>query len=307
MNPINRTESDASAPQPKKQFNDLTVCISLASLFDFDSIGRVSQENWTKGMATLMLQDLGTDPKIWSKLVDMHGKRDGGKASLTVDSLKDVVPIDPRVSVLLNAIVKGLVGLNDFVRRSLRKEDKEFDSRRTRTIINMRKKILVPVFNAWKERMRHSAKLLRRSAHHAKYYMHFRAWRSWREAVEDYKLEAAEKRKRERQLQRVKAAALRMANAKVTAAWNSWIEEWETRKKFVRVCGTPSVFTIPTAPEDEAFLSFLYAQALSHPLCPTLARSLTHSLVCFVAVSMATLLCAHEHFSGCQASSKPTS
>ena len=68
--------------------------------------------------------------------------------------LKDVVPIDPRVSVLLNAIVKGLVGMRDFVKRSLRKEVKEADIKRNRAILNVRRKIMLPCLRAWCDLMR---------------------------------------------------------------------------------------------------------------------------------------------------------
>lgn len=151
MNPVQRGDADATEKPKRQQTSELTVCISLASLMDFESCGLVSQENWMKGMATLAMEDLGNDPKIWEKLMGMHGGRDGGKAHLDVQRLKDVVPIDPRVGVLLNAIVKGLVSLSDFVKRSLHKEGREIDSKRTRTIINIRKRITEPVFKAWRD------------------------------------------------------------------------------------------------------------------------------------------------------------
>ena len=128
------------------------MCISLASLFDFEKTGFISKTNWEKGMSTLMMEELGTDAKIWSHLTDIHGSKDmATKGQLDVQKLSDVVPIDPRVAVLLNAIVKGLVSLSDFVKRSLHKEGREIDSKRTRTIINIRKRITEPVFKAWRD------------------------------------------------------------------------------------------------------------------------------------------------------------
>ena len=40
--------ADATGPSKRQQTSQLTVCISLASLFDFDSTGFVNQENWQR-------------------------------------------------------------------------------------------------------------------------------------------------------------------------------------------------------------------------------------------------------------------
>ena len=79
MNPVGNHDD---ATGKKTQMAELTVCISLASLFDFEKTGFISQENWQKGMTTLMMEELGLDPKIWERLVGMHGSRDAGKGRL---------------------------------------------------------------------------------------------------------------------------------------------------------------------------------------------------------------------------------
>lgn len=234
-NPTGAPTDAASAPPKRQQTSELTVCISLASLFDFEQSGKISQENWQKGMATLMLEELGTDPKIWSRLVDMHGGRDGGSTHLNVQRLKDVVPIDPRVSVLLNAIVKGLVGMRDFVKRSLRKEEKEVDLRRSRAVLNIRRKICEPVLHAWRDLMRSHQRLLKRSARHCFHSSLSKGWRTWLELVAENRAAALEQRKQGRKLARIQTAARRIANAKLAAGWNSWVAMWEERCKFARV------------------------------------------------------------------------
>jgi hypothetical protein len=227
---------DAAAAAPKRQHtSELTICISLASLFDFEQSGIISHENWQKGMATLMLEELGADPKIWSKLVDMHGGRDGGTTHLHAQHLKDVVPIDPRVSVLLNAIVKGLVGMRDFVKRSLRKEEKEVDLKRSRAVLNIRRKICEPVLHAWRDLMRAHQRLLKRSVRHCFHANLAKGWRTWRELIIENRQAAVEQRKQERKMSRIKSAAGRMANAKLAAGWNSWVELWEERVKARKV------------------------------------------------------------------------
>ena len=164
MNPVSRTDSptDATAPPRKQHTSDLSLCMSLCSLFDFNKDGLITQEDWQAGMSTLMMGDLANDPRMWNKLVEMHGKRDGGHTMVEQERLADVVPIDPRVAVLLNAIVKGLVGLKDFVERSARKEKKAVELNSNRAILNVRKRILLPVITAWKEWVASNKKIFNR-------------------------------------------------------------------------------------------------------------------------------------------------
>lgn len=160
--------ADADAkPAKKQQMTDLTLCFSLCSLFDFDKSGKVSIEDWQRGMACLMLEDLGNDPKMWSKMTDMHGINDHGKKSVDVNRLSDIVPIDPRVAVLLNAVVKGLVGMRDFVERSFRKETKEAELKQSRALLNIRRRILFPVLDAWRKYTKDNKKLKLFSARQA--------------------------------------------------------------------------------------------------------------------------------------------
>jgi hypothetical protein len=44
-----------------------------------------------------------------------------------------------------------------------------------------------------------------------------------------------EQRQQERKMSRIKSAAGRMANAKLAAGWNSWVELWEERVKARKV------------------------------------------------------------------------
>ena len=233
MNPAGN--HDDAAAIKRQQTSELTVCISLASLFDFDKEGFISQENWQKGMTTLMMEELGLDQKIWEKLVGMHGSRDAGKGRLDVQRLTDVVPIDPRVSVLLNAIVKGLVGMRDFIGRSLRKETKEVELKTSRAVLNIRRKIMEPCLRAWRDLMRENRRISRKALFHMKNNAKGKAWRTWVGSVAELKEEAVARRAEERKMRRVKQYVMRMKNAQIAGGWNSWIELWTERKKFVRV------------------------------------------------------------------------
>ena len=219
------------APTKRQQTSNFTVAISLASLFDFEKTGFVSKENWERGMTTLMMDELGMDPKIWSHLVDIHGSKDmASKGQLDVQKLNDIVPIDPRVAVLLNAIVKGLVGMRDFVKRSMRKEDKDVKLKRSRAVINIRRRILYPVLKAWRQLINEKKSMFKRSVRRAIYSEQNKAFRTWLDAIAQYQDEKAEAKAREKQMRRVRVAVQRMQNAKVTAAWNSWTEMWEENK-----------------------------------------------------------------------------
>ena len=137
--------------------------------------------------------------------------------------------------MLLNAIVKGLVGMRDFVKRSLRKEEKEVDLRRSRAVLNIRRKICEPVLHAWRDLMRSHQRLLKRSARHCFHSSLSKGWRTWRELVAENRAAALEQRKQGRKLARIQTAARRIANAKLAAGWNSWVAMWEERCKFARV------------------------------------------------------------------------
>lgn len=205
QNPVGNHGSMDAAAAHKKQMSELTLCFSLCSLFDFDKTGFISHEDWQRGMATLMLQDLGDDPKIWQKMTEMHGTRDGGKAFMDVSRLSDIVPIDPRVAVLLNAIVKGLVGMREFVTRSYRKEEREGQLKQNRALLNIRRRIVEPVLQAWKALTKENRKLFKYSVMQARYYVYFKAWRTWKWATELCREEAAEQRRQERKLRRIGA------------------------------------------------------------------------------------------------------
>ena len=204
-NPVGSHE-DATTKK-RQQTSELTVCISLASLFDFEKTGFVSQENWQKGMTTLMMEELGQDPKVWERLVGMHGSRDAGKGRLDVNRLTDVVPIDPRVSVLLNAIVKGLVGMREFVGRSLRKEGKEAELRTHRAIINIRKRLVTPVLVAWRDYTRETRKIFKKAGYHMRHNQIAKGFRTWVESIGELRAEAYAAKQEQRKMRRVKASA----------------------------------------------------------------------------------------------------
>ena len=230
--------SDASpAPPKKQQMTDLTLCFSLCSLFDFDKSGMVTQEDWVRGMQCLMLDDLGNDQKMWAKMTEMHGVRDGGKAMVDVNRLADIVPIDPRVAVLLNAVVKGLVGMRDFVERSFRKETKEAEVKQSRALINIRRRILQPVLHAWKAYVKQNKNLLRKSAGQGLFYKQHKAFRQWKNARELCIEEKLEARRQARQNKKLAAAAGRYMNAKTSIAWNSWKAMYVERRKMLKIFG----------------------------------------------------------------------
>ena len=218
-NPVSVEGGDpAEAPKPKKQqVNQLTACIRRR--FDFERTASPAKRTG-KGHDDADARGARDGPEDMVAPRHPRLQEYGDEGAARRKKLTDVVPIDPRVGVLLNAIVKGLVGMRDFVKRSMRKEVKEADIKRNRAILNVRRKIMLPCLRAWCDLMRNNKKLFRRSVLHCKNYTTAKAWRTWRDGIDEDKEAAAEARRKERQMKRVKSAAQRMMNGKVSSAWN---------------------------------------------------------------------------------------
>eukprot|EP00966_Prymnesium_polylepis_P225702 5220867-Prymnesium_polylepis.1 len=134
---------------PNSKAQDLSLCVGLVSMFDFDEKGSVTRDDWKRGMKGLNMEELGEDGGLWRRMLEMHaGKGDG---YIELERVRDVVPIDPRVSVLLTAIVHGLVGVREFAESATRKMQKEVASKSHGAIIRMRRKIMEPVLRAWRD------------------------------------------------------------------------------------------------------------------------------------------------------------
>ena len=78
---------------------DLSLCVSLLSMLDFRGDKRVHREDWRRGTRAMALHAMGEDDGLWAKLLDKFGARDS--ESIDLRTVEDLVPIDPRVGLLL--------------------------------------------------------------------------------------------------------------------------------------------------------------------------------------------------------------
>ena len=66
-------------------------------MLNFQGTNRVSREDWRRGTRAMALHDMGEDDKLWEKLLQKFGSND----TIDLRNIEDLVPIDPRVSLLL--------------------------------------------------------------------------------------------------------------------------------------------------------------------------------------------------------------
>ena len=99
------------APKPTHKKSDLSLCATLLSLFDFTASGSVSRLDWERGLSTLLLGGLMDDHDLWARLLEMYDPQ--GKGAVQLERVRDVLPIDPRISVLLQQLVHSVAGCRE--------------------------------------------------------------------------------------------------------------------------------------------------------------------------------------------------
>ena len=172
--------------------HDLSLCATLISLFDFGASGEVSRSDWERGTSTLLLGGLGKDDTLWHRLLTMYDQK--GTGSVSMAAVRDVLPIDPRISVLLQQLVHAVAGCREYVAAATNKAAKEQEVRSHRAVLNMRKRLLAPLFEGWRDAVRADRRLRLRAARHMRAATVARAWCSW-VAVCDHAAEVAAKRR----------------------------------------------------------------------------------------------------------------
>ena len=207
-----------SKPTHKK--SDLSLCATLLSLFDFTASGSVSRLDWERGLSTLLLGGLMDDHDLWARLLEMYDPQ--GKGAVQLERVRDVLPIDPRISVLLQQLVHSVAGCREYVAGATKKAAKESELKQQRAVINLRKRMLAPIFGGWREVIQSERKLRTRAARHLKSQGLGAAFRSWIALVE---ANAETAKSRERMVRMLK----RLQNQGITKALNCWLELVEAR------------------------------------------------------------------------------
>jgi hypothetical protein len=202
----------------KGQGSDLSLCATLLSLFDFNALGEVSKADWERGTTTLLLGELGKDDVLWTRLLGLYDP--SGKGAIQLDRVRDILPIDPRISVLLQQLVHAVAGCREFMAAEKKKQTQQQEVRANRAVIDMRKRLMQPVFSGWCDAVRKDRKARIRAARFMRSQAIGRAWRSWRGLADASAAKHA----------RMGALMRRMVHRGVTRALMRWVAWWEERR-----------------------------------------------------------------------------
>ena len=212
--------AEPAAPDPAQRRSDLSLCATLLSLFDFSAQGFVTRGDWDRGLSTLLLGGLSEDEGLWQRLLEMYDPLNKGAVQL--EKVRDVLPIDPRISVLLQQLVHSVAGCREYVAAATRKQEREVEMRSQRAVINLRKRLMQPIFEGWRAAIRADKQLKARAARHMRFAGIGRAWRTWRTALEADAMVSKRRWRLERCLRR-------MQQRETVRAFNEWVDAWVSR------------------------------------------------------------------------------
>ena len=195
----------------------------------------------------LLLAEMGEDDALWSKAVQAFGGGGGvPEECVELARLQDVVPMDPRVSLMMRAMVASVGHVTDKLERSQKRAADQSASRANRVILAWRRRIIEPCLRGWVDLVRSRKACGRRAAAGFMNSTLGKGWRQWKEqavamsavrtklsrfvkrlfrqglarAWESW-LEVATER------QRMQAIGKRFANPQLSRALNAWIETAE--------------------------------------------------------------------------------
>ena len=194
---------------------DLTTCATLLSCFDFSHRGLVDQDDWKRGTKMLLLGDMGEDEGLWLRLLKKYGGDVAGHIDVRI--LADFVPMDPRMNLMMKAMVASVAGVTDKLERTTKRAADQSASRANRIILNMRRTILEPVLVAWhglvKQRVQLANKAFQ-SLVNIGLGKGLRAWMAyWEERVT--------------MRHHLSRFARRLANRELGRGWNQWIDQYD--------------------------------------------------------------------------------
>ena len=117
-------------------------------MLDFSEPGKVTQEDWDRGMGNLWAPGVGSAVS-WGSLQKRFDK--GGSGQIDFGEIIGLAPLDPRLEQLLRVLLQSLVRLSEKVDRTTDQVHKA-NLRAARSTINRwRHKLSSRVFVAWRE------------------------------------------------------------------------------------------------------------------------------------------------------------
>ena len=213
--------------------------------------GFVDREDWRRGAKMMLLADMGEDDALWAKLLQKYGS--AGDGVVYLDRLADYVPLDPRLALMMKAMVASVAGVTEKLERAQRRHESQSQTRANRVILNMRRAILAPVYAAWAELVQKRQRLGRKALRAAMNSGLSKGWNQWCGVARDAAAAKAKMAKVARRLknrdlsrawnhwagwraevQRLRAFARRLANQGLSRGINRWEEAHEERRARAR-------------------------------------------------------------------------
>ena len=202
----------------------------------------------------LSLSEMGEDDALWERLVSKFGERDAEEAGeegggrIRIDRISDLVPMDPRLNLMMKAMVSSVAGVSERLERAQARAATQGERKAQRVILMMRKKIIQPVFAAWAELVQTRLRNGRKAARAALHSGLGKGWRRWVECWSD------EKATRERLAKFMR----RLMNREIGRGWNQWFEWYEAMLRLKAVGNRMRCAPKHTPPLKQAHCPRLY-------------------------------------------------
>ena len=191
---------------------------------------------------------------------------------VAVRRIEDLIPVDPRVSMLLKAMFHAVAMVNDRVDRAQNKLAADTESKRTRVMLNLKRKVVGPVLEAWIDAFRKEKDLRGRCIRRTLNRDQYRAFAKWEELADE-----------RRQARRLMCKMVRAGEAK---AWNRWLQYVEEHRCLAEEQQRLRRFMLRALNQQlsGAFLEWLDACRAQHRNRRYLARILNRQLARFFLV-----------------------
>ena len=118
-----------SYENPGKTSKSSSLCLSLLPLFNFGGSSVVTYDEWQRGARSLGLAHLADDQSVWTEMTELYGDgashADNRHASVDLERVAYLVPLEPHVQSLMRAIVFAIDHVKDFAATQIRKQTKQ--------------------------------------------------------------------------------------------------------------------------------------------------------------------------------------
>lgn len=213
--------SDGDRPDVSSRKSDLSLAATLLSLFDFNADGAVTRTEWERGLSTLLLGGLLEDNGLFDQLLERYDTN--GTGAIQLNKIRDVLPIDPRISVLMQQLVHSVAGCREYVAAATKKQQRDVEMKSQRAVINLRKRLLSPIFYGWLDAIRADKKVKLKAARFLRNAGLSKAWRTWLDLCD----KAAHEARKQKRMGRI---LKRMQQRGISKALNQWIDVYDERK-----------------------------------------------------------------------------